>query len=49
MQYDETKIDVETIVNALEFAGSYVGLCDSRPRYGQFVSTVKELELSLAS
>lgn len=41
--YEETKIDIETIANALEFAGAYVGLCDSRPKYGKFVSKVEEL------
>ncbi len=38
----QEKIDIETIVNALEFAGKYVGLCDSRPKYGQFTCTVEE-------
>lgn len=44
MQYDEQMIDLETIVNALEYAGQYVGLCDSRPKYGKFVVTVEELD-----
>lgn len=44
MQYDEQMIDLETIVNALEYAGQYVGLCDSRPKYGKFVATVEELD-----
>lgn len=44
MCYDENKIDLETIVNALENAGSYVGLCDYRPRYGKFLVTVEELD-----
>ena len=42
--YDEEKIDIETIVNAMEYAGQYVGLCDSRPKYGKFVSVIEELE-----
>lgn len=42
--YDETKIDFDTIINAMEYAGSYVGLCDSRPRYGKFVAAVEELD-----
>lgn len=42
--YNEEKIDLETIVNALEYSGSYVGLCDSRPKYGKFVATVEELD-----
>jgi len=41
--YDAQKIDVETIVNAIEYAGKYVGLCDSRPRYGQFAAIIKEI------
>lgn len=44
MQYDESKIDIDTIVNAMEYAGSYVGLCDSRPKYGKFVTTIKEVD-----
>lgn len=44
MQYDEKKIDLETIINALEYAGNYVGLCDSRPKYGKFSSVIEELD-----
>lgn len=44
MQYDENKIDVETIRQAVEYAGSYVGLCDSRPKYGKFVAVIEELD-----
>jgi len=43
LRYEEEKIDIETIVNALEYAGKYVGLCDSRPKYGQFQTIVEEL------
>ena len=44
--YDESKIDLETIIMAMEQAGSYVGLCDHRPKYGKFVVTdVEELPL----
>lgn len=42
--YDEGKIDLDTIVNAIEYAGSYVGLCDSRPKYGKFVATIEEVD-----
>ncbi len=42
--YDETKIDLDTIVNAMEYAGSFVGLCDSRPKYGQFTPIIEELD-----
>lgn len=44
LMYDEEKMDLDTIVNALEYSGSYVGLCDSRPKYGKFVATVEELD-----
>ena len=44
LQYDEKKIDLDTIINAMEYAGDYVGLCDSRPRYGKFVVKVEELD-----
>ena len=44
LMYNEDKIDIETIVNAMEYAGSYVGLCDSRPKYGKFVATIEELD-----
>ncbi len=43
LTYDESKIDIETIVNAMEYAGQYVGLCDSRPKYGKFVSIIEEV------
>lgn len=43
--YDETKIDLDTIITAMEYSGSYIGLCDSRPKYGRFVVTkVEELD-----
>lgn len=42
--YDEERIDFQTIVNAMEYAGAYVGLCDSRPKYGKFVVLVEELD-----
>lgn len=44
LMYNEEKIDIDTIVNAMEYAGSYVGLCDSRPKYGKFVTTIEELD-----
>lgn len=40
--YDEEKINLETIVQAMDYAGQYVGLCDSRPKYGKFVAIVQE-------
>ena len=44
LRYNEEKIDIETIINAIEYAGMYVGLCDSRPKYGKFVATVEEVD-----
>lgn len=44
VMYNEEKIDLETIVNAMEYAGSYVGLCDSRPKYGKFVAIIEEID-----
>lgn len=44
LQYHEDKIDIDTIVNAMEYAGQYVGLCDSRPKYGKFVSLIEEVD-----
>ena len=41
---NEDKIDIETIVNAMDFAGMYVGLCDSRPKYGKFTTIIEEIE-----
>ena len=42
--YDETIIDFREITDAIEYAGRYVGLCDSRPKYGQFTSKITELD-----
>lgn len=44
ISYDETKIDLNTIMDAMENAGNFVGLCDSRPKYGRFVATIEELD-----
>lgn len=41
--YDEKMIDIETLINAMEYAGKYVGLCDSRPKYGQFAVKIEEV------
>ena len=42
LMYDEEKIDLDAIIQALENAGKYVGLCDSRPKYGKFAVIVEE-------
>ena len=43
MMYNDEKMDLDTIVNIMEYAGNYVGLCDSRPKYGKFVATIEEV------
>lgn len=42
--YDENILDFNEVVNAIEYAGQYVGLCDSRPKYGKFVARIEELD-----
>ena len=44
LMYNEEKIDLDTITNAMSYAGLYVGLCDSRPKYGKFCATIEELD-----
>ena len=44
LRYDETKIDINTIAQSIEYAGSYVGLCDSRPKYGKFAAIIEEID-----
>lgn len=44
LRYDEERIDFETIMNSMDFAGQYVGLCDYRPKYGKFVASVSEID-----
>lgn len=44
LNYDPSKIDLETIVMALEQAGAYVGICDGRPKYGRFSVIIEELD-----
>lgn len=40
---DPGQLDLEEISTIAEQAGSMVGICDFRPRYGRFVSTVEEI------
>ena len=42
--YDESVLDFREVCYAIEYAGHYVGLCDSRPKYGQFAARITELE-----
>ena len=40
----DDKMDFDTLKNILDYAGNYVGLCDSRPKYGKFVvSEINEI------
>jgi hypothetical protein len=39
----ENKIDDQTIIDAMDYAGLYVGLCDSRPKYGKFTTIIEEV------
>ena len=41
--YDEKILNFDDVVNAIEYGGQYVGLCDSRPKYGKFSAKVTEL------
>ena len=41
--YDEKILNFEDVVNAFEYGGQYVGLCDSRPKYGKFSASITEL------
>ena len=41
--YDENILDLNEVVDAIEYAGQYVGLCDSRPKYGKFVAKITEI------
>lgn len=40
---DPGQLDLEEIRGISEQAGSMIGLCDFRPRYGRFVATVEEI------
>ena len=44
--YDDEKIDVQTIIRAIEYAGNYVGLMEMRQfGYGRFAASVSEVEM----
>lgn len=42
--YDENLLNFNDIRNAIEYSGQYVGLCDSRPKYGKFTAKITELD-----
>ncbi|WP_418992517.1 hypothetical protein [Alistipes sp.] len=37
--YDPSRLHGQEVVEAMEYAGRYIGLCDYRPRYGRFAVT----------
>lgn len=39
LSYDETRLDEQEIVDMVNYAGQYIGLCDYRPKYGRFEAT----------
>lgn len=44
--FDETHIDISTIVKAFENAGQYVGLCEARSLgYGRFATVIEEVPM----
>lgn len=43
LHYDEDQIQVDVLVNAIDYAGKYVGLLDSRPKYGQFTAKITQV------
>jgi hypothetical protein len=34
--YEETRLDESELLQVLEYAGRYIGVCDYRPKYGRF-------------
>lgn len=42
--YDETILDIGFLADCFTYAGNYVGLCDSRPKYGKFCAAIEELD-----
>ena len=42
--YDESVLNFSDVVESLGYAGKYVGLCDSRPKYGKFSAEITELD-----
>lgn len=44
-QYDETILDFDTVKTAMDYAGTRIGICDSRSRkYGRFAVVLTELD-----
>lgn len=35
--YEETRLNEQEIIDVVNYAGRYIGLCDYRPKYGRFV------------
>ena len=48
LMFDETKIDLDTVILAIENAGNYIGICEMRTLgYGRFASSVEEIPFSV--
>lgn len=43
LEYNDVKIDPQIIIRAIDHAGTDVGLCDYRPKYGKFVANIEEI------
>ncbi len=37
--YEETRFDKQEIIDIVNYAGRYIGICDYRPKYGRFKVT----------
>ena len=37
--YEETRLDSREIIDLVNYAGRYIGICDYRPKYGRFTAT----------
>ncbi|WP_165020629.1 hypothetical protein [Dysgonomonas sp. ZJ279] len=37
--YEETRLDEHEIIDIVNYAGRYIGICDYRPKYGRFQAT----------
>jgi len=41
LDFDETVIDRQDVIEIIKRAGSQIGICDYRPRYGRFEAIIK--------
>lgn len=38
--YEETRLDEQELIDIVNYAGRYIGVCDYRPKYGRFEAKV---------